>query len=262
MPITTTIDLSQVNRVFNAGDWDRDGYGDIITRNRANGALYLRTGNGNRTFDRVRRIGRGFGRIGLLAAVGDVTGDGYPDLMGQPPNGAMRIYPGRGLRGFRQSFVAYSRITADRQIPIGRWTGDGAPDALYRQGSSLVARTGNGPGGLTGSARTVGLDLRPYDWVVGISDVGLTGHPDLVVRTRRHRRGLAAARDGAPGRRPAVPGHGRRLRHGRLSRRRGRGRGDVMGRSGREAGGGTLGGVGRLEKLPSGPSHQHEGAAA
>ncbi len=182
--VATTIDLSHANRVFNAGDWDRDGYGDIVTRNRRSGALYIRTGNGNRTFDRIRLLGRGFGKVGLLAAVGDVTGDGYPDLMGQPPGGAMRIYPGRGLRGFKQEFVAYSRITADRQIPIGRWTGDGAPDALYRQGGSLMARAGNGPGGLTGSARRVGVDLSSYDWVVGISDVGLTGHPDLVVRTR------------------------------------------------------------------------------
>ena len=37
-----------------------------------------------------------FGSVGRLAAVGDMTGDGYPDLMGQPRGGVMTIYPGRG----------------------------------------------------------------------------------------------------------------------------------------------------------------------
>ena len=42
---------------------------------------------------------------------------------------------------------------------------------------------GNGPGGLTGS-KALGLDLTPYDWVIGVSDVNLTGHPDLLVREK------------------------------------------------------------------------------
>ena len=31
------------------------------------------------------------------------------------------------------------------------------------------------------------LDLSPYDWVIGISDISLTGHADLVVRARTDR---------------------------------------------------------------------------
>ena len=42
---------------------------------------------------------------------------------------------------------------------------------------------GNGPGGLTGST-ALGVDLAPYDWVVGVSDADLTGHADLIVRAR------------------------------------------------------------------------------
>ena len=180
----TRIDLSQANRVLNAGDWDRDGHTDMITRNRTTGTLFIRSGNGKGAYGSARLLGRGFGRVGLLTAVGDMTGDGWPDLMGQPSGGAMRIYPGVGRNGLAHSYVAYSAVKGDRQVAIGRWTGDGAPDVLLRQGRALWARDGNGPGGLTGSPRKVGLDLRPYDWVVGISDIGLGGHPDLVVRTR------------------------------------------------------------------------------
>ena len=99
--IVTRINLRNVDRVMNAGDWDRDGHSDIIGRHRGNGALYIWTGHGDGTFDGVRLLARSFGRIDLLAAVGDVTGDGWPDLMGQPRGGPMKIYPGIGLKGHR-----------------------------------------------------------------------------------------------------------------------------------------------------------------
>jgi len=122
--------------------------------------------------------------VGLLAAVGDMTGDGYPDLMGQPAGGAIRIYPGNGLQGLKTSYVAHGRIDAGTQVPVGRWDTDGSPDSLFRKGSKLTLFPGNGPGGLT-DPRSLSLDLTPYDWVIGVSDVNLTGHPDLVVRARK-----------------------------------------------------------------------------
>jgi hypothetical protein len=182
-PIPARFSVRNANLLLNAGDWDRDGAGDILARNATNGALYLRRGDGQGHFGKAIRIGTGFAGVGLLAAVGDMTGDGYPDLMGQPSGGAIRIYPGNGLKGFRTSYVAHSRINAGRQVPVGRWDGDGAPDSLFRQGSKLLLFPGNGPGGLT-NARTLGLDLRPYDWVIGVSDVNLSGHADVLVRER------------------------------------------------------------------------------
>jgi hypothetical protein len=52
---------------------------------------------------------------------------------------------------------------------------------MVRNGTVLTAWGGNGPGGLT-AALPVSVDVTPYDWVVGIGDVDLTGSPDLVVR--------------------------------------------------------------------------------
>ncbi len=182
-PIATGADLSNANLVLNAGDWDRDGFGDIINRNTNTGALFLRRGDGTGHFAAPTKLGDGFGSVSLLAAVGDMTGDGYPDLMGQPAGGAIRIYPGNGVAGFQASYVAHGAIQAGRQVAVGRWDGDGAPDSLFRRGSKLVLFPGNGPGGLT-SPRTLSVDLSPYDWVIGVSDVLLTGHPDLIVRDK------------------------------------------------------------------------------
>ncbi|CAN5561330.1 hypothetical protein BH11ACT8_BH11ACT8_34330 [soil metagenome] len=181
--IAMHVNLRNASRILNVGDWDRDGFSDLVTRRRTDGTLFLRRGLGNGSFGKVQRLAPGFKSVGLLAAVGDTTGDGYPDLMGQPRGGSMMIYPGKGMDGVGTPYVAYSRLTGIKQMGIGLWNGDGAPDNLVASRSQLKVYAGNGPGGLT-TSRVLPLDLRPYDWVVGIPDVDLVGHPDLVVRVK------------------------------------------------------------------------------
>ncbi len=174
--------LRKADTVLNVGDWDRDGDGDVVYRT-LKGVLFLRPGDGAGHFgDRVRIAG-GFGGVRMLAAVGDMTGDGLPDLMGQPSGSSMRIYPGAGLAGLREGYVAHSAIDGARQVGVGRWDADGAPDSLVRSGDRLAVYPGNGPGGLTGPA-SGGIDVRGYDWVVGISDLRSSGHADLLAREK------------------------------------------------------------------------------
>ena len=52
-----------------------------------------------------------------------------------------------------------------------------------RAGDTLSVYPGNGPGGLTGRT-ALGFDAARYDWVLGVSDLRLTGHGDLVVREK------------------------------------------------------------------------------
>jgi hypothetical protein len=181
--LDTGLVLPDVTALLNAGDWDRDGFTDLVQRN-AKGALHVRRGDGAGHFGKAVKLASGFARVGLLAAVGDMTGDGRPDLMGQPRGGAMRIYPGRGLDGLAPSYVAHSAIDAGRQVAVGRWNADGAPDSLFRSGSALSLYPGNGPGGLVGGQR-LGLDVSAYDWVIGVSDLRVTGHADVIVRARK-----------------------------------------------------------------------------
>jgi len=178
-PIYTGLTLPNANLLLNAGDWNRDGYSDLISRN-TDGDLYLYLGNGKGQFGAPTRIGTGFGPVTLLSAAGDITGDGYPDLQGQV-NGAMRIYPGRGAAGIAASYVSHSAITAKKQIAVGRWNGDGAPDALFAKGKKTLLYPGNGPGGLTNPI-TVGGSLAAYSWIIGVSNVGGTGKSALIVR--------------------------------------------------------------------------------
>ncbi len=194
-PIDTGANFSSADKILNVGDWDRDGYGDVVTRQAGTGDLVLWLGNGHGRLTRAQVLAHGFGSVARLAAVGDMTGDGYPDLMGQPRGGVMTLYPGRGLAGLKKGYPAYGAISSGSQIGIGRWNGDGAPDSLIRQGGSLTVYAGNGPGGLSSPSK-LPIDLSPYDWVIGVSDLQLSGHPDLLVRQKGT--GLLFALQGSP----------------------------------------------------------------
>ncbi|MEI5672367.1 MULTISPECIES: N-acetylmuramoyl-L-alanine amidase [unclassified Nocardioides] len=182
-PIATGINVSRANLLLKGGDWNRDGYGDVIMR-RKNGVVVLFLGDGRGKFPKkVRLAGKAFKGVTLVTAVGDMTGDGFPDLMGQY-QGKMWIWPGRGAAALAAPYVAYKGISATQQVGAGRWDADGAPDTLIRRGTKLYSMAGNGPGGLTAVRAVAGGNVKPYDWVVGISNVTLAGHTDVVVRER------------------------------------------------------------------------------
>jgi hypothetical protein len=188
-PIDARADFSGVDRIMVAGDWDRDGYGDVVTRTASTGNLVLWRGDGRGHLERVGVLAKAFGAVGKLAAVGDLTGDGYPDLVGQPRGGVLRVYPGKGEAGLKKSYPVYGALSQGRPIGVGRWNGDGAPDSLLRRGGTLSLMPGNGPGWMHGPSQ-LDVDLTPYDWVIGISDLqaSATGHPDLIVRAKSNGR--------------------------------------------------------------------------
>ncbi|TIC87904.1 hypothetical protein E8D34_06285 [Nocardioides sp. GY 10113] len=182
--VDTGMDLSTAKVLLNAGDWDRDGFGDFLTRRGEN--LYLYRGAGKGTFEEPVLLTSNLGGVQMLASVGDATGDGYPDLMGQPRKADMMIYPGKGLGGLGTPYVAHSAVSGSRHLAIGRWDADGAPDSLVRNSGSLTLWYGNGPGGWTHS-KSLGSPLSGYDWSLGVSSVDGDDHGDLILRRRATR---------------------------------------------------------------------------
>ncbi|CAA9364503.1 MAG: hypothetical protein AVDCRST_MAG72-2577 [uncultured Nocardioidaceae bacterium] len=135
--------LGTADLMLNVGDWDRDERGDLMTRSAESGRMYLRRGDGAGHFGRPVLAGSGWGSIGSVSPVGDVTGDGNPDLVGRPRGGEMRVYPGNGSSGFRSSAPAASEITSrlsagspdryDWMLNVGDANGDETGDLIARE---------------------------------------------------------------------------------------------------------------------------------
>ena len=125
-----------------------------------------------------------------LAAVGDVTGDGRPDLMGRVDGGKMTIFPGAGGAKFRAPILAPASMRTFNQIGSGSWR-HGA--RCRARACSASARSSSRP------CRAEGQDREPVQ-------------PRRRSRRRRRRRSAGPGRPRHAGTLWLLPGHGRRLR--------------------------------------------------
>lgn len=185
-PISTGRNFTGLTKFWKAGDWDRDGEVDVIGVRRSDKRLLLYRGLGGGKLATGVVLSGPITAWRLVAPVGDVTGDGWPDLMAQSKAGAaMRIYPGNGLSGFKTSYPAYAAIGDGEHLAVGRWNTDGAPDSIVRRGNVLTLYLGNGPGGWT-SAKTLKGTATNYDWYVPVASVDPEGHTDIIARDKRN----------------------------------------------------------------------------
>jgi hypothetical protein len=179
-PIVTNLDLSRANLVANVGDWNRDGHGDVVYRE-TSGMLYLTLGSGTGTFAGRYALGN-FGAATTIAGPGDMNGDGRMDLVATFA-GTSRLYPGNGATGLAGQVTIFGGIPGQTAVAAGPWNADAAPDLLVRNGSALVLYAGNGAKRVS-APRTISNALAPYDWVVGVGSLAVTGRSDLVARSR------------------------------------------------------------------------------
>ena len=171
-PVETNLDLSGASLVLNAGDFDRDGQGDVIVRDAA-GALRLHPGNGAGSFGAgVVISGGSFAGVAGLAVVADRNGDGQPDLVGTPAGGSAMLWPGRGraVLGAPQGGAPYVVAPEganlggyDWVVPISDGNGDGVADLLVRQAGTGVVSLLAGSSGALGAPRFVSAGAEVYD---------------------------------------------------------------------------------------------------
>lgn len=204
-PVSTGQSFKGLKKIWKVGDWDRDGKVDVMGIRSSDNMLLLYRGLGSGKLAAPRTVKANAGAIPMLAPVGDVTGDGWPDFMGQPKGGVMRIYPGYGSKNFKSSFPAYSAIPSGVHIGVGRWNGDGAPDSMIRTGSKLTIYYGNGPGGWT-SSKTLAQTAAGYDWFLGVSSLDSAGHTDILARNATNKNVYSILGTSAGLREPVIVG--------------------------------------------------------
>lgn len=180
--VKTNVWAPWAKQVLRVGDWDGDGQNDLIAIRKSDKAPVLFRGAGGGMFQPEQVLPGSFGGVKMLAAVGDVTGDKLPDLMGQPKGGQMLVYPGNGVSGFLPVVAAAGQVPGKRFVPVGRWNKDGSPDALVSSGTALALYTGILPGGWS-SAKAMKSAVSGYDWVIGLGPMA-SGGKVVVVRSK------------------------------------------------------------------------------
>lgn len=145
------------SQVLAPGDFTGDRKPDLLAIRADNGSMWLYPGTGTGSVGRGRQISTGWGSATAVAAAGDVTGDGKPDLVARMSTGDLRTYPGNGEGGFLRVIAAGTGWgAATALVGVSDFDGDALADLLTRTSTGMLQlRPGTGRGTF-GSAVTIG----------------------------------------------------------------------------------------------------------
>ncbi|MFB7030702.1 MULTISPECIES: FG-GAP repeat domain-containing protein [unclassified Streptomyces] len=172
------------DRIEAAGNLAGTTAPDVVARDRT-GVLWLYRGTGDRVAPLTgrTRIGGGWQGYDRIAAGGDLTGDGRPDLLTTDKTGVLWLHPGTGSA--TAPFAARKRIGGGWDVyneiaSLGNLAGGPAGDLVARdRAGALWLYLGKGDG--TFAARIpIGKGWGAFTDLVGIGDADGDGRADLI----------------------------------------------------------------------------------
>ena len=179
-PVSMGTGFGSFTHVLNAGDWNGDGYQDVITRS-SDGTLLLHRGSGTGTL--AAGVPMGFGaNLRTLTAVGDVTGDKHPDLAVISTAGNLWVYAGNGRTGREKRIkIGSGWRNHDSLRGPGDLTGDGRPDLLTVRGDRLYLHRGTATS--FAKAASLGTGWSAHAALAAVGDLSGDGRGDVLART-------------------------------------------------------------------------------
>jgi hypothetical protein len=127
-----------------SADFNGDGNADIAVLNSGDGSLSILISNGDGTFQPPRTTVIAVSPRAM--AVGDVNGDGFPDVITDDLNNVLHVLLGNGDGTFQAASTIQNAVAAG--IAIGDFNGDGKADlaAADFSGDRVVLHLGKGDG--------------------------------------------------------------------------------------------------------------------
>jgi hypothetical protein len=127
LPRVAIDDASGFNLVTAAGDFDGDGFRDLLTRG-IHGAVFVWFGDGTGTFPRNLRVAHDWSGRDVITGGVDVTGDSLPDVVARSKSTHI-VSAYANISGKRFSPAIGHRLSAARFLRLSAdVTGDGRPD--------------------------------------------------------------------------------------------------------------------------------------
>jgi hypothetical protein len=173
---------------FGVGDWDGDGYQDIITRQDSTGLLWLYPGQGVRGYSSAARVQIGNNWQGYTPfGVADWDNDGHQDIIARDDTtGVLWLYPGQGVRGYSTApRVKISLPSLSEYAPFGAgdWDRDGNQDLVVRDkyGTLWLCRGLGRRDALVGPNNTLGSGWNKFS-PIDVADYDRDGNQDIVAR--------------------------------------------------------------------------------
>jgi hypothetical protein len=119
-------------------DLQADGFPDLVIREKATDKLKLLVGDGGPGFHPRRTAAETIGSTALFTVLGDVTGDGRPDLLVRHPTTKVaKVRPGRANGRFGRAIAPTRRFeSANLLAGVGNMVGTRRPDVIARDAST------------------------------------------------------------------------------------------------------------------------------
>ncbi|MFI1394703.1 FG-GAP-like repeat-containing protein [Streptomyces sp. NPDC020681] len=154
----------QYDVLTSTGDMNGDGRADLVARQKTTGDIYFYSGLGDGGFGARVRIGTNWKAYTKVLGVGDITGDGRPDLLAHDATGGLWRYDGTGSGTFKAGVRLFSGWGRGYNVivGVGDITGDGKADLVARDAAGgLYRHNGTGAGTFAGSVR-IGAGWQGY----------------------------------------------------------------------------------------------------
>ncbi|MEV0174329.1 VCBS repeat-containing protein [Streptomyces sp. NPDC050803] len=140
---------TQYDVLTSPGDLTGDSRPDLLARNASTGAVYLYKGTSTGKLSARVKLYDNWKTYKKIVGVGDITGDGKPDLLAQDKSNTLYRYNGKG----DGTFTSRTKLFTDwgssynAVVGVGDITDDGRPDLISRDtNGNLYRNSGDGKG--------------------------------------------------------------------------------------------------------------------
>lgn len=120
-----------IDQIVVPGDLDGDGIPDLIGRHIPTGNLLMYPGTRSGGFGQAQVVGRGWSSFTNITSIGDMTGNGRPDIIGQRADGTLFRYTSNGRGGWSQA-VQIGHGWSNMDLP-GAWEATSVAGPPYQR---------------------------------------------------------------------------------------------------------------------------------